>query len=120
MKFLRTLMCAGALCAPALALPPVHAALPQPPTQKAAAPAGTVKPALPEPTQLERVQLENIQLRMMLLQDEERSLPQRRQDLQQQYGDLVRKIESEHPGYVWNPQTASLVKAPKPKAKGEK
>ena len=69
------------------------------------------------PTELEKTQLENIQLRMMLLQDEENSLPQRKQQLQVQYGALIQQIQAEHPGFVWNPQTGGLVPAPKPEVK---
>ncbi len=83
---------------------------PAPPAPPAAAP-------LPQATDLEKAQLENVQLRMMLLEDEERSLPQRKQQLQMQYGALIQQIQNEHPGFIWNPQTASLVSAPKPEAK---
>lgn len=94
--------------------------LAQSPASPAAAPAQHAPaPAAPQPTQLEKTQLENIQLKMMLLDDEERSLAPRRQQLQQQYGALVEQIQSEHPGYLWNPQTAALVPAPKPAAKPE-
>jgi hypothetical protein len=96
-----------------------HAPLVTPKPSEIAAP----KPAAP--TELERTKLENIQLRMALLQQEEMSLPQRRQELQVQYGEIIQAIERENPGYVWNPQTGSLVPkpipapAPKPEKKPE-
>lgn len=84
---------------------------PKPPAPPAApAPA----PAPPAPTELERTQLENLQLRMALIQDEENSLPQRRNEIQQKYSVLIQQIQHEHPGYVWNPQAGTLVKAPEP------
>ena len=94
----------------------LSAAQPAAPTPSAL-PAGKPVPAPPAATELEKTQLENIQLRMMLLEDEERSLPERKQQLQTQYGALVERIQAEHPGFVWNPQTGSLVAAPKPEGK---
>lgn len=82
-----------------------------------------VKPNPPEPTELQSTQLENLSLRMALLQQEEQSLPQRKMELQQRYGSLVREIESQHPGFAWNPQMSRLLPVPKPEAKkaeGEK
>lgn len=87
---------------------------------KASAPGALPPAGVAAPTELERALLENIQLKMMLLSDEERSIPERRQQLQQQYGSLVQQIEKEHPGSVWNPQTMTLVPAPKPAAQGAK
>lgn len=79
--------------------------------------ASAAAPAQPQPTELERTKIENIQLRMMLLQQEEQSIPQRKSELQQAYGEVIRQIQAEHPGYVWNPSTNGLVLAPKPEAK---
>lgn len=71
----------------------------------------------PQPTELERAKLENLQLRMMLLNQEEQSIPERRSQIQQQYGDVVRQMEASHPGFIWNPTANALVpKPPAPKA----
>jgi hypothetical protein len=83
--------------------------------QKAAPPA--VAAATPEPTELEKAQIENIQLRMQLLQEEERSLPQRRNDLIQQYSQIIQRIIAEHPGYTWDSNRGALVPVPKPAEK---
>lgn len=73
--------------------------------------------AAPQPTELERTKLENLQLRMMLLNQEEQSIPERKNLLQQQYGDVVRQMEASHPGFIWNPTANALVpKPPAPKA----
>ena len=98
-------------CAAALfAQDPAPKPKPEPPAKPAAA-----APATPAaPTDLETAQMENIQLRMALLEDEAQSLPQRRTELVQRYGALVQKIESEHPGYSWNPQAGRLVPTPAP------
>ena len=80
-----------------------------PPTTQAEAEAGG-------PTELELAKLENIQLRMALLQQEEQSLPQRRSELQTAYGQLIQQIERDHPGYIWNPQINGLMKKPEPAA----
>lgn len=98
-----------ALCFLSLA----HGQKPTPALKPPTPPPAAATPAAPaEPTELERTKLENIQLRMALLQQEELSLPQRRQELQQQYGMIVQQIEREHPGYVWNPQAGGLVAVP--------
>jgi hypothetical protein len=65
-----------------------------------------VREALPQPTEVQRLKLENLQLKATLLSQQ--------QALQQEYGALVQAIIAEHPGYIWNPQTASLQPAPKP------
>lgn len=106
------LVAAGFLVGAVLLLAQTSKAHPAPPAAHpvpAAHAGGRVQPAMPQPTELERTQLENIQLRMMLLGDEERSIPQRQQQLQEQYGALVQQIQREHPGFVWNPQTSALV-----------
>lgn len=83
------------------------------PATQTTAPDAKPKAAAPAaPTELERSQLENIQLRLALLEDEEQSLPTRRTDLVNHYGAIVRQIEAEHPGYAWNPQANALVPAP--------
>lgn len=115
------LLAAGFLCGAMLLLgqpshPQPKPALAQQATQ-AKPPAPPAAAPLPQATELEKTQLENVQLRMMLLEDEERSLPQRKEQLQMQYGALIQQIQREHPGFIWNPQTASLVPAPKPEAK---
>jgi hypothetical protein len=71
------------------------------------APAAPVYEALPQPTEVQRLKLENLQLKASLL-------AQQQQALQQEYSALVQAIIAEHPGYIWNPQTASLQPAPKP------
>jgi methionine-rich copper-binding protein CopC len=115
-RTLRVLVAAaGFLAVTALLLaqsPAPHPALSQP------APAAS-RPAAPAPTPLEKAQLENIQLKLMLLDDEERSIPERRQQLQQQYGAMAQQIQGEHPGYLWSPQQGALVAIPKPAAKPE-
>ena len=73
------------------------------------APAAPVYEAWPQPTEVQRLKLENLQLRATLLS-------QQQQALQQEYGALVQQIIAEHPGYIWNPQTAALQLAPKPAA----
>jgi hypothetical protein len=77
--------------------------VPSPPTVAGA----PVREALPQPTEVQRLKLENLQLKATLLS-------QQQQALQQEYGALVQAIIAEHPGYIWNPQTASLQPAPKP------
>jgi hypothetical protein len=66
-----------------------------------------VREALPQPTEVQRLKLENLQLKATLLS-------QQQQALQQEYGALIQTIIAEHPGYIWNPQTAALQPAPKP------
>jgi hypothetical protein len=39
--------------------------------------------------------------------------------LQTQYSQLVQQILQEHPGFQWDPRSASLVAAPKPAPKAE-
>lgn len=36
------------------------------------------------------------------------------QDLRNAYGDLVKKLETKHPGYTFNPNTGQLQKLPTP------
>ena len=115
------LLAAGFLCGAMLLLgqpgqPKPKPALAQQATQ-AKPPAPSAAPAQAQTTELEKTQLENIQLRMMLLEDEERSIPERKQQLQTQYGALIQQIQREHPGFVWNPQTATLIPVPKPEEK---
>lgn len=69
--------------------------------------------AAPEPTELQKTQIENIQLKMALLAEEERGIPQRRNDLIQQYSQVIQKIIAEHPGYTWDPNRSALVPLPK-------
>lgn len=84
------------------------------PTPPPAAAPATATPA--QPTELERTKLENLQLRMMLLNQEEQSIPERRSQIQQQYGAMIREIEAGHPGYAWNPTANALVLKPAPPA----
>jgi hypothetical protein len=86
----------------------------KPPAPAAAAPASD---AAPQPTELERTKLENLQLRMMLLNQEEQSIPERRSQIQQAYGAVIREIEAAHPGFAWNPTTNALMPKPAPAAK---
>ena len=97
-----------------IALALLAASLPaqKPAPKPTAAPPAPPAAAAPAPDKLESVQLENLELKAQLLAQEEASIPQRRAELQQQYGALIRKIESEHPGWVWNPQIHGLMIAP--------
>lgn len=91
MKIIRlaaSLLCAVSLC--------FFASAAQTPAPKPAAP-----PAL---SQLEQVEIENIQLKAQLLQNEEAQL-------RSQYAALAAQIGKEYPGYVLDPRTNQLVKA---------
>jgi Spy/CpxP family protein refolding chaperone len=68
------------------------------------APKPTPPPAL---TQVETLQIQNIQLRYQLLQEQE-------QQLRSQYAALAAQIAKENPGYVLDPKTNQLVKAQTP------
>lgn len=104
------------------------------------------KPAPPAPhqlvgpqlTELERIQIQNMELRMQLLNDEQQSIPakiealqaeqkqipQHIQALQAEFGAFVQNLAKDHPGYVFNPQQMAFVfepkAAPKPTTKGKK
>lgn len=104
-----TLIVLALLGVPALAQKPA-------PQVKAALPAPVTTTQLPAPTELEAAQLENLELKRMMLEQEAASIPQRREALNEQYGALIRKIQAEHPGYFWNPQAHSLLPAPTPVA----
>jgi hypothetical protein len=89
-------------------------ALAQKPAPPASSPVTTTdtSAAQPAPTELEATQIENLELKRMLLQAEEATIPQRRQELDQQYDTLIRKIQAEHPGFFWNPNMHRLVQGP--------
>lgn len=65
-----------------------------------AAPAPTPPAQL---TQIEQLQIENIQLKAQLLQNEEAQL-------RSQYAALAAQVAKENPGYVLDPRTNQLVK----------
>ena len=67
----------------------------------------------PEPTEVEKLKLENIQLKFTLLQTQLQALQTEQQKLQGEYQAAVQAITSEHPGYQWDAKTSSLVTAPK-------
>jgi hypothetical protein len=101
---------------------------PQPPATKQSAPAAA-QPAAPEKSatpdtgqlsELEKTKLENLSLRMTLLNEEEASLPQRKSQIQVQYSQAMQQILAEHPAFVWNPQTGGLVPKPVEKAAEKK
>lgn len=95
-----------------LSLPMLAQQAPRPvqlPTSAQPKTAEAPKPA-PVLTLLEKVKLENLQLKFYLLQ-------QQQTDLQNQYQALVQGIVAEHPGFTWNPQTSSLQPIPAPEKK---
>lgn len=77
------------------------AATPPPPTPAAAA------AAAPQLTDVQRLTLENLQLKATLLQQQQR-------ELQQQFTSLLQGIQQTHPGWVFNPNTQQFTPAPKP------
>ncbi len=79
-----------------------------PPATKAEHTAAPAIPAeaLPQPTEFEKLQLENIQLKFSILTGQQ-------QQLQTQYSSLIQKIVSEHPGTTWDAQQNRLIPAPK-------
>jgi len=80
-RLLASLLCASSLCYFASA---------------ATAPA-------PRLTEVETLQIQNIQLRYQLLQEQE-------EQLKNQYAALAAQIAKENPGYVLDPRTNTLVK----------
>lgn len=98
-------------CLPALTQQPTPktSSKPSPVAQESAAtPSPKPTPSSPQaatPTELQKVKLENLQLKASLLQ-------QQQMQLAAEYNALVQQIVAEHPGYIWNPQTANLMKAP--------
>jgi len=107
---------------PAPPAPLVKTALPPEQPAPPAAKAAPVREALPELTEAEKMKLENLQLKAALLARQERDtienqhpeLVQAEKELQAQYNALIQQIVAEHPGYVWNPTTNSLIPAPPP------
>lgn len=86
----------------------VKAAVPDAPPAAAPAPAQTVQPAMPPPlTHEEQLEFENLQLRATLVNEQG-------QNLRDQYAALVKKVEAEHPGFIYNPQLQALQPEPKP------
>jgi hypothetical protein len=77
------------------------------PAKPAAPPASqsAQQPAPPQITEVQRLTLENLQLKASLLQ-------QQQQALQTQFGDLLRAINAAHPGWLFNPNTAQFQPAP--------
>jgi hypothetical protein len=84
--------------------------------------------ALPQPTETELLKIENLQLKATVLAqalqsiDEqlkrlpsERDATRKQQDqILQDYTALIKKIESEHPGFHWEPVKRTLIAIPKP------
>lgn len=84
-------------------------AIAQNPFQKAPAakpPTATLPPVL---TEVQKLKLENIQLKFSVIQSQQ-------QQLQTEYQALVQQLLAEHPGYRWDAQTQSLVAVPTPAA----
>lgn len=84
--------------------------------------------AMPQPTELQLLKIENIELKLTILSqtiqsiDEmtrklpsEREATKKEQDaLSAEYSALIRKIESEHPGFRWDPAHRTLAAIPTP------
>lgn len=89
------------LAAPTTSIFAVHAA------QSVAMPPAS---GAPEPTENEKLRLENLQLKFSALQAQQ-------MDLQNQYVALIRQIEAEHPGFTFNLQTGKLTPVVAPQTK---
>jgi hypothetical protein len=63
-------------------------------------------PSGPQLTELQKVKLENIQLKFQGLQVQI-------QELQKQYSEIAQEVSAQHPGYMLD-QAGSLIPAPKP------
>lgn len=81
------------------------------------APAATTSPML---TETEKLKVENIQLRFTVMQLQQQLAQAQQQisqatspQLQSEYESFVKAITAEYPGFAWNPQTNSLIPAPK-------
>lgn len=88
--------------------PPAKPAPPPPAADKSAAPAKDAPPTL---TEIESLQLENLQLKATLLQQRFNETPDMQQ-LQHQFVALIAGLNAEHPGWVFNQQTRAFVKQP--------
>lgn len=64
-------------------------------------------------TEVERLKIENLQLKFGALQTQQ-------QQLQSEYQALIQALTVSHPGYSWNPQTNTLVAIPKSAPVAEK
>jgi Skp family chaperone for outer membrane proteins len=94
------LILATALSVPAFAQTKSAPVKPEPPV---------VSVQTPEPTEVEKLKLENIQLKFSLLQTEQQRLQTEQQKLQSDYQATIQAITSEHPGYQWDAKTSSLI-----------
>ena len=68
-------------------------------------------PSVPQLTELQKVKLENIQLKFQNLQAQS-------QDLQKQYAAIAQEASQQHPGYMLE-QSGNLVPAPKAEEKAK-
>lgn len=91
-----------------------------PTTPTPPAPAPAVAPAKPVPddkppalSENESLQLDNLQLRATILQQQFNDSPPMRQVVDQ-FNQLTQKLNQEHPGWVFNQQTKTFAKAPEP------
>ena len=71
----------------------------------------TVGAALPQPTDLQTTRLENISLKLTLLNQEANQLIGQR-------GELIDQIQKEHPGFIWDTRNNRLIPAT-PKSAGK-
>ena len=106
----RTSTIFGLILATALTVPAFAQTKPAPPAKPA--PQLAVVPAL-QPTDVEKLTLENIQLKFSLLQTQLAQLQTEQKKLQTEYQTTVAAIVAEHPGYQWDDKTAGLVAVPK-------
>ena len=93
---------------------PAPATTPAPkPSAPAAEPPTPLRPvapapqALPEPTHEQALEIENLQLKAALLD-------QQKKGLEAQYNALIQQIVAEHPGYTWDPIHSQLRPLPPP------
>lgn len=108
----RTSSIFGLILAASILTPAFAQTKPAPAKPVAPAPQLAVAPA-PAPTDVEKLTLENIQLKFSLLQTQLKALQTEQGNLQKEYQSTVLAIVAEHPGYQWDDKTSGLVAVPK-------
>lgn len=69
--------------------------------------------APPALTKQEQSDLKVIELQFELLASQQQQLKAEQEQFQAQYSEFVKSLETEHPGFKWNPQAHQLMPAPR-------